>query len=468
MMIQSMPPDHFQDDRSSYADGPCHCPHTGGGAGGEPVDDHPDDPSAAALHYSACLQPDQQQRPIHPSFHNDQGDDESDFYVGGMMMPDDDGGQQQQDDEYVIMLMEQQLEQYQEQYHQQHQISYMPNAILEEEGEEYENDAVDMDSGMNEQEQSSVTCKSSAALEVLHALAGLVSEPLSCLVHDVKSSSSSSSPVNGNDADERQVSCSPQSVMDVKHMHQLRSDDNDDQHGSKDAPLRRDDDTLVSSSYSQDAEHVACFSSGSLSTGASSSSPSLSPTAPPSGCSSSSSSSSSTSIQAKPITRKPSLKRVSSYNGGTTETSSSIRDEKTTSLQRRTVSFGHLELREYSLCLSDHPACSYGPPISLGWDFYQHPHVPTVEEYEMQRQNERCTAREEMILSHHARRFLLLQHAGYSKRELRRAVEEVERVKQQRLVTDFFLPLSAVDETLEQARHYIQKGRSFLFGGGQQ
>jgi hypothetical protein len=128
-----------------------------------------------------------------------------------------------------------------------------------------------------------------------------------------------------------------------------------------------------------------------------------------------------------------------------------------TSSLKRNVSFTNLEIREYSIALSDHPGCSYGPPIQLGWE-YRDQKAVDVEEYEQRRPPRRPAS--ELVMSYNVRRYLLLKRAGYSKPELQAAMKEVERVKRDRMVTDLLLPASKIDETLEEI---IQSFREVLF-----
>lgn len=154
---------------------------------------------------------------------------------------------------------------------------------------------------------------------------------------------------------------------------------------------------------------------------------------------------------------------TSSDGGGTSATGtmtqnlqSSSRASSTNSLKRN-VSFNKLDIREYSIALSDHPGCSYGPPVQLGWE-YQDKETLNVEEYEEKRQPRRSVS--ELIMSYNVRRYLLLKRAGYSKSEIQAAMKEVERVKRDRLVTDLLLPASKIDETFEEV---IQSFKEILF-----
>ena len=131
-------------------------------------------------------------------------------------------------------------------------------------------------------------------------------------------------------------------------------------------------------------------------------------------------------------------------------------DHDTTSRrrQRRVVTFGALNTRVYSVALSDHPSCSYGPPIALGWE-YQDEGTVDVEDYEQQRLPRRKL--DQLVLSCQTRMHLLVKRGGYSTAELREAMLESDRVKRERLFTDIFSPATSfVDEALENLIHRLQ------------
>ena len=160
------------------------------------------------------------------------------------------------------------------------------------------------------------------------------------------------------------------------------------------------------------------------------------------------------------IPRKSSLKRIPSLQSSSTDGDGNGTNAPLKSSVKRTVSFGKLETREFSIALSDHPSCSYGPPISLGWDFRDKESME-LEHYEQHRSPRRQM--HQMILSYNVRRFLLLKRAGYSHDELEQAMNEVERVKRERLVTDLLLPASKIDETVEEVVRRVKS----MFGGRQ-
>jgi len=91
------------------------------------------------------------------------------------------------------------------------------------------------------------------------------------------------------------------------------------------------------------------------------------------------------------------------------------------------VSFSNLEIREYNVALSDHPDCSFGPPIQLGWE-YSAQELVSVDDYEEHR-----SPRRRNLVHDPYRRSCLLNEAGYTDQELQSAMEDVHRAKQERL-----------------------------------
>jgi hypothetical protein len=104
------------------------------------------------------------------------------------------------------------------------------------------------------------------------------------------------------------------------------------------------------------------------------------------------------------LTRKSSLKKLSSIG--------SFSNTGSFSTLKHTVSFSNLEIREYDVAISDHPSCSFGPPVQLSWEYKQKGAVP-VESYEQSRSPRR--KRHDLVLSYYDRRFLLIKQAGYSR-----------------------------------------------------
>jgi hypothetical protein len=91
---------------------------------------------------------------------------------------------------------------------------------------------------------------------------------------------------------------------------------------------------------------------------------------------------------------------------------------------------------------------------TLSWDYQNEEDIP-LDSYEESREPRREVR--ELVLSFYDRHFLLLIQAGYSKKEVKEAMKEVERVKRERLVTDMFLPASPLDKTMEHVIETVKK-----------
>ena len=122
---------------------------------------------------------------------------------------------------------------------------------------------------------------------------------------------------------------------------------------------------------------------------------------------------------------------------------------------QRTVSFSQLSIREYGVSLSEHPACSYGPPIQLDWTV-QHQVTLPVDAFEATRCRTRCKNRHELLLSAQERCRWLLRRQ-YSPEELDHAMNQVDRVKRERQLTDCWLPVSMLQEHLFETVEHVQQ-----------
>jgi hypothetical protein len=153
------------------------------------------------------------------------------------------------------------------------------------------------------------------------------------------------------------------------------------------------------------------------------------------------------------LPRKPSLKKVSSFVGNPVPRSERAPND---SEMKPSVSFSNLQIREYDVTLGDHPSCSFGPPVSLGWD-YQDAQVVPLEKYEKARSNKFPRRKSPQLrLSYDVRKYLLLKTKGYTKAELREAMKEVERIKHERKMTDMMRPLEPLDEVMEGVIEHVK------------
>jgi len=96
----------------------------------------------------------------------------------------------------------------------------------------------------------------------------------------------------------------------------------------------------------------------------------------------------------------------------------------------RRVSWDKIKIRTYETVLGDHPDCSCGPPISIGWR-YSSSKPELVSEYETKRLPRKQIS--ELRLSYLERKMILRRQALVSDRELRFAIDESNFIRRQRL-----------------------------------
>mmetsp|Transcript_20977 Transcript_20977/g.25975 ORF Transcript_20977/g.25975 Transcript_20977/m.25975 type:complete len:156 (-) Transcript_20977:105-572(-) len=97
---------------------------------------------------------------------------------------------------------------------------------------------------------------------------------------------------------------------------------------------------------------------------------------------------------------------------------------------KRSVSFSKLEIREHAIIVGDHPSCTSGLPLSLGWKHSPDSTVMEIDEYETIR-GPRKTG-ELLKLNHFERKNLLKKVAGLNETELKKA-ERKNRVIQRQM-----------------------------------
>ena len=113
--------------------------------------------------------------------------------------------------------------------------------------------------------------------------------------------------------------------------------------------------------------------------------------------------------------------------------------------QRQTVSFDQVQIRYFRQTLGDNPSVSYGPPIQLDWKFEEAESL-RIDDYELNRPS--CL-RKTLNLNHYHRVNLLQHFCGHSKEELKAAQKTVERAKFKRALSNFLLPVQALEDAAE-------------------
>eukprot|EP01083_Nonionella_stella_P096993 272667_1 len=142
-----------------------------------------------------------------------------------------------------------------------------------------------------------------------------------------------------------------------------------------------------------------------------------------------------------------------SFHSTSTSMITPISEEKATH-----VSFTDVMVREYDVTVGDNPSCSFGPPISLGWSFKSESCV-SLEEYESKHEQHRRTSKE-LIIDSACRNGILTEQAGISQKEIEHAMKIVEKVRQDRAMTEIFLPLARVEEVSQSFKRKVKRIRN--------
>jgi hypothetical protein len=124
----------------------------------------------------------------------------------------------------------------------------------------------------------------------------------------------------------------------------------------------------------------------------------------------------------------------------------------------KSVSFAVIEIREYDQTIGDNPSVSYGPPISLDWNYVQNEAID-LDSYEGMRGKRRTSP--QLMMNYYVRKNTLIHKLGYSEEDLKRATKQAERVQLQRAVTKYFLPVSKAEEVLTSG---VRKAKRVLKG----
>ena len=95
------------------------------------------------------------------------------------------------------------------------------------------------------------------------------------------------------------------------------------------------------------------------------------------------------------------------------------------------VRFSHVRIREYNVTIGDNPCCSYGPPLTLDWEYAFDQEIPMdvfENHHVVPRQAMQRRAHRTLLLSATERRTRLWR-AGHSLESIDAAAEELERYK---------------------------------------
>lgn len=119
------------------------------------------------------------------------------------------------------------------------------------------------------------------------------------------------------------------------------------------------------------------------------------------------------------------------------------------------VGFASVQIREYDQTIGDNPSVSYGPPISLDWEYTQLESV-TLEQYEAHRAPRRTLR--QMCMNYYTRRNVLTYKFGYEEDEVKAASKQADKAKRERAVTKYFLPYAKVEDFVTSAGRKTKRG----------
>jgi len=115
----------------------------------------------------------------------------------------------------------------------------------------------------------------------------------------------------------------------------------------------------------------------------------------------------------------------------------------------KTVGFNRVQIRFYDQTIGYNPSTSDGPPISLDWKYNEEDAIQ-IDDYEFGRPRRRYS--DELRLSNHLRRNILMKDYGLKAAELNCAVREATKTASQRRVTRRLLPICKVEEMVESCK----------------
>jgi hypothetical protein len=158
----------------------------------------------------------------------------------------------------------------------------------------------------------------------------------------------------------------------------------------------------------------------------------------------------------KLMPRRSILRIDSSVSEGRTGSEPDILTTSTasTEFRRRSVEFGSIEIRQHGMVLGDHPDCSFGPPVQLGWDC-QEKTLQNVDDYELSRRPRRH--RRNLSINYFQRKDLLINDLGMSEQEVKAASKQVSKDKIHRALTRTFLPLHRLEDVVESSRRKVRR-----------
>ena len=134
---------------------------------------------------------------------------------------------------------------------------------------------------------------------------------------------------------------------------------------------------------------------------------------------------------------KPTLRRCKTDD--TVNTTCSLEQSR---VDKPSVSFGSIEIREHGRVLLDHPSCADGLALGLDWKHSKKSTVMKVNEYEIKRAIEgKRSNKRVQVLSSYDKSLLLMKIGGYKEKELTGAFRTIIKRDKEKELADAFLSM---------------------------
>ncbi len=130
--------------------------------------------------------------------------------------------------------------------------------------------------------------------------------------------------------------------------------------------------------------------------------------------------------------------------------------EEDTEKPKRQVSFGSVLVRDYDMILGDHPCCTYGPPVTLDWDYLEYESL-AVDDYEFHHPPRRGLR--EMGMNYYQRKAVLAR-AGYNEGDFKSSMKRLSKDKFNRSISRSVAsnyPLLKAEAAVESARRKFKR-----------
>ena len=124
---------------------------------------------------------------------------------------------------------------------------------------------------------------------------------------------------------------------------------------------------------------------------------------------------------------------------------------------KRAVSFGNLEIRQYSRCLGDNPATRNGPPLTIDWSYVDAGSV-ALDDYENSRPRRRQT--NAMLLSGPDRQSILLEETNTTLKEIDAVRTQILNSRHQRQLSIAMQEFDEWQHVLESLKRKLKRFRS--------